>query len=97
MMWRHSQAMRAAVIGTAFVSFLHFVNIYFVEYPHDARFWFDEDVTEFASNLIQDGRIMEMEAELKNRGFNYEPMAIYYYQLASGAARCPVRPESATR
>lgn len=88
LMWRHSLKSRSAVLGMAFASFLVFVNVYFVRYPHAASPWFDAPVVEIAEQLRAEGRLKDMDFELRKRGIDYDPLAVSYYRLSAGVSSC---------
>ncbi len=90
-LWDYSRFARASVVGLGFVSFLFFVNVYFVDYPKIAGPWFDMQIPEIAKELSSENRLADMNKELSARGIEYSPMAVAYYQLAYGALRCPLR------
>lgn len=90
-LWVQSRSLRSCIVGVAFVSFLLFVHVYFVDYPKVAGPWFDSQITDLAKQLASENRLMKMNGELKARGIDYSPMAVAYYQLADGAIRCPVK------
>jgi hypothetical protein len=91
LLWSQSRSMRSAVVGVAFVTFLLFTHVYFVDYPKIAGPWFDAQISQIAMQLQYENRLQEMSKELKARGIYDAPMAVAYYQLAGGALRCPIK------
>jgi hypothetical protein len=91
LLWNFSLSARFAVIGTSIAFLIAFANVYFFDYPSIARPWFATTFDDLAKQLTSENRVLEMNDVLKAHNTSYAPMAISYYQLASGATRCPVR------
>lgn len=85
--WK-SRVLRASTLMLAFCFLGYFWKVYLVDYPQRSYAWFDGVVTQVAEQLEHQGRISQLDQELKLAGINYDPLATAYYKFASGAMTC---------